>query len=209
MRLRKKKNLDIRMERCAHILVEQPPAFKGQWRDKMNYTDLSVELGCGKGLFTVETAKVEPNTLIVAIEKLAGAMIAALERTCVEDVQNVRYINAIADNITEYFAPGEVSRIYINFCDPWPANSHEKRRLTSRRFLSLYSQVLSQGAQVHFKTDNYALFDYSLREFEHCGYKLLDMTRNLHENGPVGIMTDYEKRFYAEGKPICRAVICT
>ena len=204
MRLRKKRNLDVRMERCSHLLIPNPAKLRGQWLDVFCFKDLHVELGCGKGRFTAETAKAEPNIFIAALERLDGAIITALERANGENLRNIRYINSLADNLADYFAEGEVSRIYINFCDPWPARRHEKRRLTSRRFLEIYKEVLCPGGQVHFKTDNQTLFDFSLREFEVCGFEPLEITRNLHKSGPVGVMTDYELKFHRRGLPIFR-----
>ena len=205
MRLRRKKNLDTRIERCAHLLVTQPEAFRGRWLEQFGFDALHVELGCGKGRFTVETAKAQPRVLIVALEKLFDAMIIALERAGTENNGNTRFVNALADNITDYFAQGEVSRIYINFCDPWPTNRRAKRRLTCRRFLELYREILCPGGELHFKTDNLPLFEFSLREFEYSGFIPFDIAYDLHKDGPVGIMTDYELKFYNQGIPIYSA----
>ena len=108
--------------------------------------------------------------------------------------------------LPDYFAPDEVDRVYINFCDPWPSNRHAKRRLTHRDFLNIYRQVLRTGGEIHFKTDNRPLFEFSLLEFPRAGYALSEVTRNLHENGPQGVMTDYEAKFFAQGLPIHRCV---
>ena len=207
MRMRRKPNLAARMDKCAHLLVGEPKSLRGSWLSEFQYDELHVELGCGKGLFTIETSKTAPDVFIAALEKSANVMIIALERADAEGLSNVRFINEFADNLTEYFAPGEVSRIYINFCDPWPAHRHEKRRLTHRRFLELYKQALCPGGEVFFKTDNLPLFDFSLQEFEYCGFKLLDVTRDLHRDGPVGVMTDYESKFHSQGLPIAQCVM--
>ena len=106
--------------------------------------------------------------------------------------------------LSDWFAPGEIQRLYINFCDPWPSKKHAKRRLTFEAFLKSYRDILSPGGQIHFKTDNAPLFEWSLGEFEACGLEIRNLTRNLHENGPVGIMTGYEEKFYALGTPINR-----
>jgi hypothetical protein len=99
-----------------------------------------------------------------------------------------------------------VDRIYLNFSDPWPGNRHAKRRLTHGNFLRLYRQVLNMGGQIHFKTDNQPLFEFSVEEIPQFGFTLSEVTRNLHENGPVGVMTDYEAKFYELGQPINRLV---
>ena len=205
MRLRKKPNLDKRMERCSHLLAGDPISLRGHWLDEYKYETLCVELGCGMGRFTVETAKAEQGVFFVAIEKIADAMIVALERALDGEITNARFINADADNLADYFAPDEISRIYINFCDPWPTNRHAKRRLTNPRFLEIYSQILCSGGELQFKTDNIPLFDYSVREFERAGLILAETVRDLHKEAPTGIMTDYESKFHSRGVPICFA----
>jgi len=195
------------MERCSHLLIMQPEEVRGRWLEESGYSELHVELGCGKGRSTVETAKSEPGVLFTALEKSANVMVIALERAVSEQMQNVRFINALADDLAMFFAPGEISRIYINFCDPWPANRHMKRRLTGRSFLDIYSQVLCPGGEIHFKTDNQPLFEFSLSEFEQRGFTLLKEVRDLHKNGPVGVMTDYELKFFSEGLPMYKCIV--
>ena len=208
------------MEKCAHLLVSKPEDLRGRWLGVSGYDEMHIELGCGKGRFTVEAAMAAPRVLMVALEKSANVIVIALERAAREGgyqnderregseptprecVQNVRFINALADDLTDFFAPGEASRIYINFCDPWPAKKHAKRRLTGQRFLELYKQVLRPGGEIHFKTDNLPLFEFSLSELERCGFDLLSVSRDLHKDGPVGIMTDYEMKFVEQGLPI-------
>ena len=190
------------MDKCARLIVAEPEQLRGRWLAEFGFRELHAELGCGKGFFTVETAKATPDVFIAAIEKSAVAMITALERADAYELRNVRFINRLADYLTDYFAPGEVSQIYINFCDPWPANRHVKRRLTHRRFLEQYAQVLLPGGDIRFKTDNLQFFEYTLREFEFFGFESLDVAYDLHKNGPVGIMTDYEMKFHDQGLPI-------
>ena len=131
MRMRKKKNLLPRMERCAALQIKDPIAHRGHWRELMpEARELRVELGCGKGRFTAGTAAAEPDVLFVAVEMVPDAMVVAMERCAAEGLRNVRFIDANANILPEFFAPGEVDRIYINFCDPWPTKRHAKRRLT-------------------------------------------------------------------------------
>jgi tRNA (guanine-N7-)-methyltransferase len=203
--MRKKPNLSARMERCAHLLIPDPGKYRGRWLSEFGYDELHIELGCGKGRFTAETAKAAPGILLAALEKSADVMITALERADSEGLRNIRFINALADNLTDYFAPGEVSRIYINFCDPWPIGRHAKRRLTSRLFIELYKQVLRPGGEILFKTDNRPLFDFSLEEFEFGGFAIAEVVHDLHKDGPAGIMTDYEVKFHEQGLPIFSA----
>lgn len=207
MRMRKKPNLDVRMERCEELLIREPEAWKGRWRElKPDADGLHLEIGCGKGRFTVETARLHPNTLFVAVERVADAMVIAMERARQLELTNVFFIDADAARLRDYFAPGEVDRIYLNFSDPWPSNRHAKRRLTHTDFLMRYRLVLRDGGEIHFKTDNHDLYEWSLFQFPKAGYALSEVTRNLHEHGIQGVMTDYEEKFHLLGTPINRCV---
>ena len=169
---------------------------------------LWVELGCGKGRFTVGTAQAESGALMIAVERVPDAMVIAAERARDQELKNVFFIDADAADLEAYFAPEEVDRIYVNFCDPWPGARYAKRRLTHPGFLLRYRKVLSPGGEIHFKTDNHDLFEWSLFQFPKAGFRLSEVTRDLHGNGAQGIMTDYEEKFYQLGTPINRCV-CT
>ena len=207
MRMRRKPNLIPRMERCAAYLVPEPEALRGRWREETGLTGpLWLELGCGKGRFTVEMARQNPQVLYVAVERVPEAMVVGMERALQEELGNLRFIDGDVEKLGEYFAPGEVDRIFLNFCDPWPGSRHARRRLTHERFLRLYRQVLSPGGELHFKTDNHDLFTWSLFQFPKAGYTLEEVTRDLHREGIQGVMTDYEEKFHAQGVPIQRCV---
>ena len=169
-------------------------------------SELRLELGCGKGRFTVETARLHPDVLFIAVEKVPDALVVAMERAMELELKNVFFVVGDAALLPDYFAPGEADLIYINFCDPWPPKGQAKRRLTHRGFLTAYWKVLRQGGQIHFKTDNAPLFEFSLLEFPEAGYDLAEVTRDLHAAGPQGVMTDYEAKFYEQGLPIHRCV---
>lgn len=207
MRMRKKPNLIPRMEACADVQIMNPEDYRGKWLEAFpGYKELRVELGCGKGRFTADTAAAEPDVLFVAIERVPDAMVVAMERVCQGELKNVRFIDVDAVRSLEIFAEGEVSRIYINFPDPWRKSRQYKRRLTAPTFLKLYEQLLAPGAEIWFKTDNRPLFDWSVETMEENGWTLTEVTNDLHTNGPVGVMTDYEAKFYGEGVPINRLV---
>lgn len=207
MRMRKKPNLLPRMERCAGVLITDPTAHRGKWRALMpEAEELRLELGCGKGRFTAETAAQNPQILFVAVERVPDAMIIAMERVCTLELTNVFFVDADVSALSGYFAPGEVGRIYINFCDPWPSNRHAKRRLTHVDFLTRYRQVLKPEGEIHFKTDNRDLFEWSLFQFSKAGFTLSQVTRDLHAGGICGVMTDYEEKFHNLGTPINRCV---
>lgn len=207
MRMRKKPNLAVRMEKCKQFLISEPAEYRGRWRDLLpEAKELWLELGCGKGRFTVETAQQNPEVLYIAVERVPDAMVIAVERCQAKGLKNVFFVDGDAALLRNYFAPDEVDLLYINFCDPWPSHKHARRRLTHENFLVLYRGILRDGGQIHFKTDNRDLFEYSLFQFPKAGYELSEITRNLHEAGIQGVMTDYEEKFYLQGTHINRCV---
>ena len=131
MRMRKKKNLQPRMDACGDCWIRDPERLRGHWRALYPQAkSLEVELGCGKGRFTAGTAKAQPDTLLIAVEKVPDAMVVAMERVTAEGLKNVFFLDADAALLPMLFAAGEVDRLYINFCDPWPKSNQKKRRLT-------------------------------------------------------------------------------
>ena len=212
--MRRKHNRASRLLQCGRLLVSDPQAYRGRWLSAaagdlsvaQPFRELRVELGCGKGRFTVESAKAEPDVLFVALEKNADVLVIALERAVSEGLNNALFILGFADDMTDYFAPEEVSRIYINFCDPWPGNRHLKRRLTCARFLDLYTESLKPGGEILFKTDNLSLFEFSLREFKACGFDMCSVEYDIHSTGLGSVMTDYEAKFHEMGLPILQCI---
>ena len=207
MRMRKKPNLSQRFERCADVLITSPADCRGRWLEYFpGYNELRLEIGCGKGRFLTKTAVAEQDVLFIGLERVPEAMVIAMERAMNAGLKNLRYIDADAVRLPELFGPCEASRIYLNFSDPWPKKGHAKRRLTHESFLKNYRSILKPGGEIHIKTDNAPLFDFSLEQLTQCGYELADITRDLHKNGPNGVMTDYELKFYEQGVSIHRCV---
>ena len=205
MRMRKRNNLEPRMEACGAIWLRDAKELRGNWRSLMpRAREIRLEVGCGKGKFTVETAAAEPDVLLIAVERVQEAMVLGMEKALEMGLQNVYFLSLDAAELEEYFADGELDLIYLNFCDPWPRKKNAKRRLTYRTFLRKYQRILKIGGEIHFKTDNAGLFEWSLGEFEACGLEIRALTRDLHRDGPVGIMTGYEEKFYELGTPINR-----
>ena len=208
MRMRKKPNVGPRLEACDPVWVRAPETLLGNWRSLLpGAKELRVEVGCGKGKFTAETAAAEPEVLIVAIERVREALVMAMEKAMAAGLKNVFFVSMDVAEIESFFAPGEIDLLYINFCDPWPRSKNAKRRLTYHTFLEKYRRVLRPGGEIHFKTDNEKLFAWSLEEFAACGLEVKNVTDDLHANGPVGIMTGYEEKFYALGTPIHRCEV--
>ena len=198
------------MAACAAWQVADPKAMQGRWRDLCPQArELWVEIGCGKGKFTVETAQANPDILLIAIERCREAMVMAMEKARDMGLKNVFFVDLDVALMEGCFAFGEIDRMFINFPDPWPRSKNAKRRLTYRTFLRMYTRVLADGGEIHFKTDNAKLFEFSQEEFALLGLEVRNLTRNLHEHGPVGIMTGYEEKFYALGTPINRCeIVC-
>ncbi len=198
--MRKKPNLIPRMERCAALQVKEPEALRGRWSEEFPARrEIRLEIGCGKGRFTCEQALREPEVLLLALEKVPDAMVVAMERAMEQKIENVRFLDRDAELLPEIFAPGEVSRLYINFPDPWPKKKQFKRRLTAPEFLDRYKALLPEGGEIWFKTDNGPLYEWSLETMQAAGWSL----REMPEGTP---MTDYEARFTEQGLPIYRIV---
>lgn len=195
------------MAACESVWIHDPEARRGHWRELMpDCRELRVEVGCGKGKFTVETAQAEPDVLLIAIERVPDALVLAMESAIRLGLKNVFFVSLDAANIDQFFGVGEIDLLYINFCDPWPRSKNAKRRLTYHTFLDKYRTVIRLGGQIHFKTDNAPLFAWSVEEIPQFGFTLSEVTDDLHANGTVGVMTDYEAKFHELGTPIHRLV---
>ncbi|MCD7818153.1 MAG: tRNA (guanosine(46)-N7)-methyltransferase TrmB [Lachnospiraceae bacterium] len=172
---------------------------------------LYLEIGMGKGRFITEMALQNPARNYVGIEKYSSVLVRALEKRRQTDaLSNLLFLRMDAEDLTEVFAPGEVSGIYLNFSDPWPKDRHAKRRLPGHEFLARYDQILIPDGKVEFKTDNRTLFEFALAEAREAGWNLEVCTFDLHHDKDLvrgNIMTEYEERFSAQGNPICKLII--
>lgn len=195
------------MQRSAAALIDAPEALRGRWlAEHPGHSKLAVELGCGKGRFTVDTAAEEPDLFIAAVERVPEAIVVGMERALNRGISNIGFIDMDVVNLHRVFASGEADRIYINFCDPWSPKGQAHRRLTAPDFLTLYRTILKPGGELRFKTDNVPLFDWSVEQLERCGWQLELVTHDLHHGGVCEVMTDYEAKFHAQGMPICKCV---
>lgn len=206
MRMRKKKNCAARIERCGDIRITDPEAHKGKWSEVFgNDNPIHVEIGCGKGSFVVGMAKMYPDVNFIAIEKVEDVIVMAMEKAIENEVKNVLFMDLDAERIEDFFEKGEIERIYLNFSDPWKKSKQAKRRLTHKNFLDRYKKVLNSGDYIWFKTDNRKLFEFSLNSFCAEGFKLQNITLDLHDSGFEGnVITEYEQRFIDLGQPIYR-----
>ncbi len=190
--------------------IQEPEEAKGGWKGIFgNENPIHIEIGMGKGQFLMRLAKANPHINYVGIEKYSSVLLRALQKMEESPIENIRFIRMDAEDLCQVFGEGEVSRIYLNFSDPWPKDRHAKRRLTSRQFFSRYQAILDRGGAVEFKTDNAGLFDFSLEEVGAAGWKLDGFTRDLHHDAAMGkgnVMTEYEERFSAMGNPIHKLI---
>ena len=153
-------------------------------------------------------AAANPHINYLGIERYSSVLLRALQKRSALELSNIFFLCIDAKEMTDYFAPGEISRIYLNFSDPWPKDRHAKRRLTSPVFLNVYDQILKPDGVIEFKTDNRGLFDYSLESIPEAGWDILASTLDLHHSDMAegNVMTEYETKFASEGKPICKLV---
>lgn len=209
MRMRKKKNLGRRMDACGELLIVQPKALKGRWRQSFAAgpeTVLNLEIGCGKGSFVTEMARQNPEQLFLAVERVESVLLMAMEKVREAGLHNVRFLSADAAQLGQVFAENEVSRIYLNFSDPWPPKRQHKRRLTHPVFLAVYDGFLAPYGEICFKSDNRRLFEDSVCYFSQYGFGLFDVTFDLHQTDTPNVMTEYERNFSEKGFPIYRLV---
>lgn len=206
MRMRKKKNCDTRLEKCESLWIKNPEELKGKWNDLFgNSNPIHIEIGCGKGQFITGMAEQNPDINYVAIDVVPDVLVIALEKATAKDIKNVRFIIADAAKLGDYFEQFEISRIYLNFSDPWKKKKQAKRRLTHKNFLDIYKKLLRNGDFIYFKTDNRPLFEFSLNSFAEENFKMQNITFDLHNSGYEGnVMTEYETRFSEQGMPIYR-----
>lgn len=190
--------------------VQEPEKQKGNWHQLFGNTNpIHIEIGMGKGQFLMALARQNPEINYVGIEKYSSVLLRALQKMEEDPLDNLKFIRMDAETITEVFDKDEVERIYLNFSDPWPKDRHAKRRLTSKEFFARYDQILTRKGRVEFKTDNVALFDFSLEQVELAHWHLAACTRDLHHDDEMNqgnIMTEYEERFSAMGNPIHKLI---
>jgi tRNA (guanine-N7-)-methyltransferase len=201
--MRTRKHLDERLEDCADIFFESAEKIDPEFLTH----PLHIEIGCGKGRFISQLAERNPDIHYLVAEMVDNVIVLAAEKVKRAELTNVRFAAGDFKKTAEKIPDGAVDRIYLNFSDPWPKKGHAKRRLTHKNFLDIYKRILAPDGEIHFKTDNRALFDFSLESFEENGFELSSLTYDLHNSGfEENIMTEYEERFSGMGVKINRVV---
>lgn len=208
MRMRNKPWAMDFLKENNHI-VDIDGSYKNNIKEFFNNdNDVHIEVGTGMGQFITTLAKENPDINFVGIEIEKNVLIRVLEKVLEEGLKNVRLLLYDANLLDEYFNEDEVSKIYLNFSDPWPKNRHEKRRLTYESFLSQYKKILNDTGTLQFKTDNRGLFEYSLISLNQFGTKFLEVNLDLHDDEDEdNIRTEYEEKFSSKGFKIYKIVI--
>lgn len=197
------------LKNCDKVITE--PEKRGY---KLNHAfdnknPIHVELGCGKGKFLRENAIKNPDINYFGFEKSVKVAYRCAKAAFENDPLNYYIVYSNGDILKDVFEPGSIDRIYLNFSDPWPKPSHYKRRLTHKSFLDVYRIVLTPDGEIHMKTDNDDLFEYSLEELEKDKWEFLLVTRDLHNSiyNEDNIMTEYEEKFAGQGKKINKLIV--
>lgn len=206
MRLRNKPEAPEKIASYPQYIPANPEDWKGKWESRFqNDQPIHIEVGTGKGQFIYEMAKLHPENNYIGIEMQPSVIVTALEKLIEVELPNLQFLQVDGGELTQYFAENEIDLVYLNFSDPWPKNRHEKRRLTYKAFLAVYEEILVPNGEIHFKTDNQGLFEYSLASFSQYGMVLKQVWLDLHQSDFEGnVMTEYEEKFSKKGNRIYR-----
>lgn len=204
MRIRNLSNKDSILKDSSYV-ISDPLKYKGRWRDYFGGDNpIYLEIGTGKCKFIYNMAKNFPDINFIGVERI-DTVLAYGVRELMEQpkLDNLVLINYDAFKIDEVFS-GEIDEVFLNFSDPWPKKRHEKRRLTSLRFLKKYDIIFSSDKCINFKTDNKGLFEYSIVSLSNYGYKIVDISLDLHKRDDIfNVVTEYEEKFSRKGENIC------
>lgn len=201
MRLKNIKGAKEYIEKSPYV-IKDPEQYKGNYKKMFkNKSEIHLEIGMGKGDFIIKMAQKHPNINFIGIEMFDSVLLRAVQKLEKVELSNLKLIRYDATNIEKIFNK-EIDTIYLNFSDPWPKNRHEHRRLTSKRFLERYDKIFKENNHIIQKTDNRKLFEFSLISYIEYGYKIKEISLNLHEDKIDNIETEYEKKFSALGMPI-------
>ncbi|HDT7940139.1 TPA: tRNA (guanosine(46)-N7)-methyltransferase TrmB [Enterococcus faecium] len=206
MRVRNRPGAAEMLAAHPNFVISDPTLWKGKWNELFeNDHPIHIEIGMGKGQFITGMAKAHPEINYIGVEMQVSVVSIALDKLIEQPLPNLKLLHVDGSALTEYFADSEVDQIYLNFSDPWPKKRHEKRRLTYKTFLAVDEQILRPNGEIHFKTDNQGLFEYSLASFSQYGMILKQVWLDLHQSQFEGnIMTEYEEKFSSKGQRIYR-----
>ncbi len=220
MRMRKKRNFDARMEACGRLLLAKGANgilnmkeaaenyralidFKSEFG---NDNPVWLEIGCGKGGFVCAVAEKQPNVNFLALEKMSNVILTPMEEVAKRGLENIRFLNIRAECLPCYIPENSLDGIYLNFSTPLPKLGYATQRLTHRNFLNAYKKLLKRGGRILQKTDDRDFFEFSLEEYQACGFALENVSYDLHEKGNPdwNVVTEYEQKWVERGLPIHR-----
>lgn len=218
MRMKRKKNLDERIEKASQdyliIMKNESLNYKDAVNEEhfLNFAELFgnsnpvyLEVGCGKGQFGCTFAKQNPDKNILCVERNRNVLILAIDSAREMGLTNIKFICGMAEYLPSYLEPNSVEEIYLNFSCPFPKNKHTAHRLTNPRVLEIFKTVMKTDGVICQKTDNMHFFEYSIEQFSSCGFKLSNISLDLHNSDFEGnIVTEYENKFASQGFPIYR-----
>ncbi|WP_019777555.1 tRNA (guanosine(46)-N7)-methyltransferase TrmB [Streptococcus sobrinus] len=206
MRVRRRKGAEEHLANNPHYVILNPEDAKGHWQEIFgNDKPIHIEVGSGKGAFITGMALQNPGINYIGIDIQVSVLSHALDKVLASGAENIRLLQVDGSSLTNYFADGEIDLLYLNFSDPWPKKKHAKRRLTYKTFLDTYKQILPEHGEIHLKTDNRGLFEYSLASFSQYGMVLKQVWLDLHASDYEGnVMTEYEQKFSDKGQVIYR-----
>lgn len=192
--------------------LEWPPKdheLKGSWKQDFfkNENPIVLELGCGRGEYTVNLAELFPDKNFIGID-WKGARLWRGAKTAFENkMPNVGFLRIQIQNIAVFFAENEVDEIWITFPDPQLAKTGERKRLTGKRFLNVYRKFMTKDGIINLKTDSKPFYDFTLEVINEEGLEVLQQTDNLYAspfvNEVLSIKTTYEKMWLKDGALIC------
>ena len=197
------KNADRIVKDCPYV-VNNPKTYKGKWNQFFqNGNPICLELGMGRGDFIIEMAKKYPNINFIGLEAVDSQMVPAVQHLRNEKLANLKLICGDAMEIDQIFQK-EIDTIYLTFCDPWPKKHDDKKRFTHINYLKKYDKVFKKQKHIILKTDNKGFFAYSLETLSNYWYTFKRISLDLHhdENPIPNVMTNYEKQYFKEGRPI-------
>ena len=213
--MRLKKHLEERIAECSDILLarEGDGFFKLTAEEKKQYQQnptevfgnsnkVCLELGCGKGAWALQSAQLHPDVNYIALEKLSNVIVVACEQASTLNLQNLRFLNIRAENLDSFLPPHSVDVIALNFSCPFPKKTYANRRLTSKYFLDIYKRLLKQDGVICQKTDDLDFFRWSMDSYAQNGYEVYDVCYDLPADADGNVVTEYETKFRALGKPI-------
>ena len=219
MRMHKKGHLEDRLAACSQILTmsnlsEKNMKVAAEIKEYLpleeifgNSNPVHLEIGCGKGKFVTEMAKLHPDVNFIAVEKISNVIIDACESALAEGLKNVYFLNCAAEVLPKYFYGDNFERIYLNFSNPLPKLGCVKQRLTHPRFLKIYSRLLVGGGEIWQKTDSADFYEFSLESYKEEGYEIVSTCTDLAAQPFEGnVITEHERRFMDRGLPIYRIV---